>query len=59
MRTISDMIDIIEDDMGPMVDLSLDEARMLAGFELGSESAESREQVAQALYRSYREEEWS
>lgn len=54
-----EIADRVASEIGPVILLSMEEARMATHFVLPSEEAGRSEQIAAALYRSYREEEWS
>ena len=54
-----EIADRVASDIGPVILLSMEEARMATNFVLPNESERRREKIATALYRSYREEEWS
>lgn len=52
------MADQIASDIGPVFAVSQEEAHMLARFHFPTESEDVIEGVADALYRSYRPEQW-
>ncbi len=53
-----EIADRVASDIGPVILLSMEEARMATRFVLPNEDPSRCERIATALYQAYREEEW-